>query len=55
MIIGQDKAEELVRKTFGFGVKPSEAPVPSEDEKKVRMPKTTAELQRWLKRARRKL
>jgi hypothetical protein len=50
MIIGPDQADKLIRDTFGFGAQ-KPAPVPSEDEKKVRMPKTSADLQRWLKRA----
>ena len=54
MIIGPEVADRLVQKTFGFGKK-ADAPIPSEDEKKVHMPKTSAELQKWLKRARRKL
>jgi len=55
MIIGPEKAEQLVRDTFGFGAKPLEPPPPSVEEKKVRMPKTTAELLKWLKRNRRKV
>jgi len=54
MIIGPEVADRLVRETFGLG-KVADAPIPSEDEKKVHMPKTSAELQKWLKRARRKL
>jgi hypothetical protein len=54
MILGPDKADQLIRDTFGFGPR-KDAPVPSEDEKKVRMPKTSAELQMWLKKARRKV
>ena len=52
MILGPEVADRLVRETFGLG-KVADAPIPSEDEKKVRMPKTTAELLKWLKRARR--
>ena len=54
MILGPEVADRLVRDTFGFGAKPDEPPPPSQDEKKVRMPKTTAELLKWLKRNRRK-
>jgi hypothetical protein len=54
MILGPEIADRLVQKTFGFGKK-ADAPIPSEDEKKVHMPKTSAELQKWLKRARRKV
>jgi hypothetical protein len=53
MILGPEVADRLVQETFGFGKK-AEAPIPSEEEKKVRMPKTSAELLKWLKRARRK-
>jgi len=52
MILGPEVADRLVRETFGLG-KVADAPIPSEDEKRVRMPKTTAELLKWLKRARR--
>jgi len=52
MILGPEIADRLVRETFGLG-KVADAPIPSEDEKRVRMPKTTAELLKWLKRARR--
>lgn len=49
-ILRQSIADELVRKTFGIGTKPEDAPIPSQDEKRVRMPKTMPELQKYLKR-----
>ncbi len=49
-IIRQSVADRIVRETFGIGVKPEDAPIPSQDEKKVRMPKTMPELQKYLKR-----
>jgi hypothetical protein len=50
MIIRQNLADRIVRETFGIGVKPEDAPIPSQDEKRVRMPKTMPELQKYLKR-----
>jgi len=49
MIIRQSVADRIVRETFSIGVKPEDAPIPSQDEKKVRMPKTMPELQKYLK------
>ncbi len=54
MIIGPEHADQLIRDTFGFGLRPDDPPPPSVEEKKVRMPKSTSELIAWLRRARRK-